>query len=185
MGIAVTVIGGNMELFEAMQKRRSVRSYTGELIDDALLDKLLQAGLLAPTSRNKKPCEFILVRNREVLTSLARAKAAGSAMLKDAAAAIVVIADSEKSDVWIEDASIALTYLHLAATDLGIGSCWVQCRNRQTAEGGDSEDHVKQMLAIPQRYRLVGILSLGIAKDVPAPHSIEDADCAKIHNDRF
>lgn len=174
-----------MELFEAMLRRRSVRTYTEEPIDDALLTKILQAGLLAPTSRNKKPCELILVRGRETLALLSKAKAAGSAMLKDAAAAIVVIADSDKSDVWIEDASIALTYLHLAATDLGVGSCWVQCRNRQTAEGSDSEDYVKQLLAIPERYRIVGILSLGIAKEMPEGLPIGEIDREKLHVEQY
>lgn len=174
-----------MELFESMQKRRSVRSYTGEPIDEATLDKLLSAGGLAPTSRNKKPCELITVRSKETLALLAKAKAAGSAMLADAAAAIVVIADSEKSDVWIEDAAIMLTYLHLAATDLGLGSCWVQCRNRKTAQDGDSEDYVKQVLSVPARYRIVGILSLGWAKEMPAPHPIGEIEREKLHFERY
>lgn len=174
-----------MELFEAMQKRRSVRSYTREPIDDATLDKLLAAGLLAPSSRNKKPCELIAVRAKETLTQLAQAKSAGSAMLKDAAGAVVVIADSEISDVWIEDASIMLTYLHLAATDLGLGSCWIQCRNRKTEKGGDSEEYVKQVLDLPERFRIVGILSLGFMKETLSPHLIDEIDREKLHSERY
>lgn len=174
-----------MELFEAMQKRRSVRRYTGEPITAEQIDRLLAAGLLAPSSRNQKPCELIAVQEKGLLEKLSHTKAAGSSMLKDAAAAIVVIADSEKSDVWIEDASIMLTYLHLAATDLGLGSCWIQCRNRKTAADGDSEVYVRESLSIPERYRIVGILSLGSVEEAPAPHTFDEIDRTKLHTDRF
>lgn len=174
-----------MELFEVMLGRRSVRNYTSDAIDGAKLDKIMAAGLLAPTSRNKKPCEFILVQDRGMLVKLSEAKAAGSAMLAGASAAIVVIADSDRSDVWIEDSSIALTYMHLMATELGVGSCWVQCRNRKTADGGDSEVYVREVLSIPDRYRSVGILSLGVAGIELPLRSIEIADGEKIHREHY
>ena len=55
-----------MELLEIILKRRSVRTYTNEEIPDEKLEKILQAGLLAPTSRNRKPCEFVVVKNKNV-----------------------------------------------------------------------------------------------------------------------
>lgn len=150
-----------MNFSELIEKRHSIRSYKNEQIEDEILNNLISAAKLAPTSRNKKPCEFFVVKDKETLEKLAVSKAGGSQMLKDAGAAIVVTADSEKSDVWIEDASIAMTYLHLAATDMGLGSCWIQLRNRQTSEGESSTEYVKKLLKLKESLQVLAVLSLG------------------------
>ena len=151
-----------MDLLEVMLKRYSVRKYTGEDIPEEKLEKILQAGLLAPTSRDRRPCEFYPVKDKDTLAALSAAKAAGAAMLKDAAAAIVVFADQDKADTWVEDSSIALTYMMLMAVDQEIGSCWVQMHMRKSADGNDAEDNVRSIMSAPDNYRTVGILSLGI-----------------------
>ena len=56
-----------MDLLDVMLKRRSVRKYTDEEIPREKLNKILQAGLLAPTSRNLKPCNFLMIENKETL----------------------------------------------------------------------------------------------------------------------
>lgn len=150
-----------MDFKELIEKRHSVRSYKDEFIDNEILEKLIDCAKLAPTSRNKKPCEFFIITDKILLEKLSVSKSGGSQMLKDAAAAIVVAADSEKSDVWIEDASIAMTYLHLAATDLGLGSCWIQLRNRQTTGGQNSDDYVKDLLGLRDSLKVLAILALG------------------------
>lgn len=113
-----------------MRQRRSVRKYTDEEIPEERITEILQAGLLAPSSRAIFPYEFIVVRDEDMLLQLSRAKTAGSGMLKHANAAIVVIGDTSRSDAWIEDCSLAMIYMQLAASELGIGNCWVQCRGR-------------------------------------------------------
>ena len=95
-------------------------------------------------------------------------------------AAIVVIADTMGADTWCEDSSIALTYLHLAATDLGIGSCWVQIHLREK-DGVDAEEIVRDIVKIDSHYRIVGIMALGHSDDIPEPHTIDDIDKGKIH----
>lgn len=174
-----------MELFDVMVKRRSVRKYTDEKIPADKLEKILQAALLAPTSRNICPCEFIVVQNEETLQKLAKAKNAGSAMLADAACAIVVVGDSEKSDVWCEDCSIAMTYMHLMATNLGLGSCWIQCRLRQSSDGRSAGDYVRELLSIPEKYCVEAILALGNTESFPEAKDISKLKTEKIHNERF
>ena len=71
-----------MKLLETMLSRRSIRQYTEEAIPEEKLNMILQAGLLAPTSRNIKPCEFYVIRNKDILMKLSQAKAMGAAMLK-------------------------------------------------------------------------------------------------------
>lgn len=151
-----------MELMDVMLKRHSIRKYADEPVPQEKLDKILEAARLAPTSKNRKPCEFFVVTDRETLIALSSAKSSGGAMLADAGAAIVVFADTNKADTWIEDSSIALTYMHLMATDQGLGSCWVQMYLRKDSDGGDAEDNVRRIMSAPDSYRVVGILSVGV-----------------------
>lgn len=151
-----------MEFIELINKRHSIREYSEETLSKDVLDKLVECAKLAPSSRNKKPCEFIVVTDKELLSKLAQAKAAGSQMLKNAGAAIVVTGNSVKSDVWVEDCSIAMTYLHLAAVNYGLGSCWIQIRNRKTAGNSDSGEYIKNLFSLKDGTEVLAVLSLGI-----------------------
>jgi len=97
-----------MELIEVMRHRRSIRKYTEEAIPDVVLEKILQAGLLAPTSRNRHPWEFYVVKDKTTLEKLSQAKARGCALIAGCNTAIAVFADSELTDTWIEDSSIGI-----------------------------------------------------------------------------
>lgn len=170
-----------MSLLNTMQRRRSTRKYTGEPIPEDKLRKILQAGLLAPTSRNRKPCEFYVVQDKETLTRLSTAKKAGGAFLADAPAAIVVFGDEKKADTWIEDCSIALTHMMLMATEEGIGNCWIQIHLRTTLLGKDAEINVREILSVPESYRVAGILALGVPGENTEPYTLEGLDYGKIH----
>ena len=170
-----------MDFLDLLLKRRSVRNFTDENISKEDLNLILQAGLLAPTSRNRKPCNFLVVENKETLKKLSKAKESGSAMLADCDKAIVVIANTLISDTWIEDSSIALSFMHLMAANLDIGSCWVQIHLRKDAEGHDSEDVVRDIVGIDEFHRIVGILALGIPEGKVKPHTLDDIDKEKIH----
>lgn len=170
-----------MELIDILLKRRSVRKYTDEDIPKKDLEKILEAGLLAPTSRNRKPCNFLIVENKETLKKLSQSKEHGAGMLADCNKAIVVVANTMISDTWIEDSSIALGYMHLMAASLDIGSCWVQIHLRKTADGKDAEQVVREITGIDDYFRVVGILALGIPDGEVKPHSLEDMDKSKIH----
>lgn len=174
-----------MELLEILRKRRSIRKYTNDPIPAEALEKILQAGLLAPSSRGIYPVELIAVRDRETLQKLSHSKLAGAAMLRGADTAIVVAGDTDKSDAWIEDAAITMTLMMTEATALGIGSCWVQCRNRKTALGADSEKHVRKLLNIPERFGVLSILSLGLPDEAPEARSLPDAKSAMVHYESF
>ena len=165
-----------MNLTDILLNRRSVRQSAAEPTPEDTLREILTAGLLAPTSRNLKPCRFTVVRDKSVLEALSRAKAAGGAFLKDAGAAVVVSADAELADTWIEDCSIALTCMHLAAAEAGLGSCWVQIHLRRDRDGAEAEENVRRILGLDDRFRTVGILSLGMPAASPEPHTAEEAD---------
>jgi len=169
-----------MELIDVMLKRRSTRKFNDDPVTREELDKILQAALLAPTSMNRKPCNFMVIERKETLTDLANSKDHGAGLIDGADKAIVVVADTMVADTWIEDSSIALTYMHLMATELGLGSCWVQIHLR-SKNGKDSEEIVRDILKIDDHYRVVGIMALGHSDDIPPAHEPADVDKNKVH----
>ena len=98
-----------MDLLDVMLTRRSTRKFNEDDISKEDLNRLLQAALLAPTSMNRKPCNFMVVENKETLKKLAQSKDHGAELIAGANRAIVVVADTLIADTWIEDSSIALT----------------------------------------------------------------------------
>ena len=174
-----------MELLEIMQARRSVRNYTGQAIPEEKLDLILKAGLLAPSGRNIRPWEFILVRDKEMLQKLASCRPAGSGILAGADAAIVVLGDTTATDVWTEDCSIAMAQMHLMADCIGVGSCWVQGRLRPSPDGRTAEEVVKELLAVPEKYALEAILCLGMTEKHPEAHRLEELPTEKVHLEMF
>ena len=108
------------------------------MIPEKDLEKVLQAGLLSPSGRSLRPWEFILVRDKETLRAMSECRAGAAKMLEGADAAIVVIADAEKQDVWTEDCSIAMSYMHLTASALGLGRL---LDSGQAAGSGGRKEH--------------------------------------------
>lgn len=160
-------------MIDLLRKRRSIRSYTEEAVDPGVAELLIEAMLRAPSSRGINPWEFIVVDDREILAQLSRAKQHGSDFLKGAALGIVVCADSTKSDVWVEDCAIASIIVHLTAQSLGLGSCWIQIRNRQHARDITSEQYIQSLLGLPEHITVESIISIGhpAEKKMPLPAS--------------
>ena len=93
--------------------------------------------------------DHVLVKDKEILEYLSNTRSHGSQILAGANAAIVVVGDSELSDTWIEDCSIAMMIMQLRATELGVGNCWVQVRGRYLDETGElTADLIKSKLNI-------------------------------------
>lgn len=169
------------DILQAAAHRRSIRAYTKEPISEENLKKILQTGLLSPSGRAIRPWEFIVVRSKETLQKLSKCRTAGSGILADADAAIVVLACTDRQDVWVEDCSIAMSLMHLCADSLGVGSCWIQGRLRTAADGSSTEDYLRSIFEFPEKYALEAILSLGMPGQTLPARSPEDADMSKVH----
>lgn len=165
-------------------KRRSIRKYTDAPIEKDKVEQLISAALLAPTSRNTRPWEFIVVDTPELLEKLSIAKP-GAQHLKGAAMGIVVLADPQASDVWIEDTSIATTILLLTAQSLGLGACWIQIRERMYKEGISAGEYVRETLGIPENLQVEAIVSLGYPKETRPEHREDELLRTKIHWNKF
>jgi len=172
-------------MYDLIMSRRSIRKYKNKDIEKDKLSKIIECALLSPSSRGINPWEFIIVKNKDMLEKLSKAKNSGSSFLAAAPLAIIVIADNTKSDVWIEDAAIAAIIIQLEAEKLGIGSCWIQIRNRLTKDGNNSEMVVKNLLQIPDTYSIECIISMGYPDETREQHSFEEMDFGKIHREIY
>ncbi len=170
---------------ELVAMRRSMRKYTEEQLQPEDVATIMRAALMAPSSKGKRSPEYILVEDKHTLHQLSECKAVGSDFLKDAALAVVVCADPEKSDVWIEDASVAAMLVMLQAEDLGIGSCWVQVRQRQDAMGNNTEDIVHELLGVPADHRIVCMIALGHKGMERKPQNEERLQWENVHTDQW
>ncbi len=156
---------------DLLRSRRSIRKYQEKPVEKEKIDLLIEAALRSFSSRNSQPWEFIVVTDPKMLSRLSKAKQSGSAFLENAKLAFVVCADSSKSDVWVEDASIAAAILHLAGADIGLGSCWVQIRNREHETGKSANSYVAGLLGLRPGLEVESIISMGYPAENKAPHA--------------
>ncbi len=170
---------------ELIKNRRSMRKFTDEDLTQEEVVTLLKAALMSPASKRSNPWQFVVVDNKETLKTLSHCKEHGSAFLGGAALAIVVMADPLASDVWVEDASIASTLIQLQAEDLGLGSCWIQIRERFTATGMTSDEFVHGILDIPLQMQVLSIIAIGHKGMERKPFDEEHLQWEKVHINKF
>ena len=153
-------------MIELLRSRRSIRKYQSKLIEPEKIELLKESLLRAPSSRNNNPWEFIFVQNKKTLLKLSMCKKSGAEFLKDAALGVIICGDERKSDVWVENCSIAAILLQLMAHSLGLGSCWIQIRNRACDDSTTAEAYVQQLLSIPDYLKVASIISIGYSAEV-------------------
>lgn len=167
-------------MIELLRNRRSIRKYTDKSIETEKIELLKEAVLRSPSSRNFDPWEFIFVDERELLKQLALCKQHGAKFLEGAALGIVICADGQKSDVWIEDCSIASILVQMLAQSIGLGSCWIQIRNRAFDEDATSEDYIKDLLNMPSNMKVESIVAIGYPAEKREPVPKENLKYEKV-----
>jgi len=159
-----------MDLFEVIEKRRSIRKFKSKPVVKEDLRKILEAGRLAPSGGNRQPWCFIVVRDPETKRTLSTA-ANNQKFIADADTVIVSLGDpgtSTKPPYRLsftriphkQDPMIAIEHMVLAATALGYGTCWI---------GAYNEDEVKRVLKIPKNLAVIALLPVGIPDESPPP----------------
>jgi nitroreductase len=170
-----------MDNFESLiTTRRSTRKFTDQQLSGDDVKKILQSALLAPTSKNCKSWEFIAVEDKNLLQQLSVCKNSGSAYLEGCTLAVVVLGNKTITDIWVEDASIAATYMQLHAEDLHIGSCWCHIRNRLLGESS-SEQYVRDLLGIPDHFGVLCIIGFGYKTRENKPADLSNLTWEKVH----
>ena len=176
--------GGTTAMLDDLYRRRSIRKYKSTKIEKETVQLLLKAALLSPSSKGLRPWSFIVVDDAEILKQLSNTKK-GAAHLKNAALGIVICADPTISDVWVEDASIAATILHLTANSLGLGSCWIQIRERQYTETETAEQYVQEILGIPKNLRVVAIMAIGYPDEFKSAYTDKELKFERVHLNQY
>jgi nitroreductase len=148
-----------MSLIDFILTRRSIRHYDKKAIPEDILNQIFEAGRNAPSAANRQPIHFIIVNNDDAKKELS--KGMFNRHIKDSPAVIVGCADvnSALTGNWaIVDAAIAMQNMVLAAWALGIGSCWI---------GDFREEKVKELLKIPDKWKVVALVSIGYPAEQP------------------
>lgn len=155
-------------MYEDLLTRRSVRKYSDRPVEDEKLDKVLTAGLYAPTGMNNQTPILVAVRDKETRDKLSRMNAAVMGASGDpfygAPCVIVVLSDPERM-TWVEDGSLVLGNLMNAAHSLGLGSCWIH-RAKECFDTPEGKALLRAW-GVPENYRGVGNCILGYAAEEP------------------
>jgi nitroreductase len=168
-----------------LQNRRSIRKFQEKPVEKEKIDQLVECMLRSPSSRGLNPWEFVVVDNKETLAALSQAKPHGASFIKNAPLAIAVCAHPSACDVWVEDCSIASTLIHLAATDLGLGSCWVQLRLREHAGGESASKHAAHILGFSEDVEVEAVIAIGYPGEQKSGHSKESLLWDRVHFNRY
>lgn len=153
-----------MEFKEVIVKRRSIRTYKDTPVPRDKIIEILEAARIAPSASHRQPWHFIVVENRETIKKLAKSEWAATAPVM-----IVGLADQAASPNWcINDLGVAFEHLVLAATDLGLGTCWMGQSRR--------EELVRDLLDIPDNFKVVALTTLGEPDETPSPKERKSLD---------
>lgn len=169
------------DFHQLLLERHSIRRYTGQPIEPDKVHLILEAALLAPSSKSARSFQFVVVEDRDMLMRLSECKPQYQTSIKDATLAVVCVADTTKSEAYIEDATCAAMFMHLQAAALGIGSCWVQVRGRQDAMGEDSQMMVRELLDIPEHMCVECVMTFGYSAETRRPVDPAKLQWEKVH----
>ena len=156
-----------MTFLEIARSRHSAREFDpSRPLTESEKESILEAGELAPSSRNIRPVCLIPVDDIDIIRSLASCKDSGTRALESATFAVVVAADARMSDVWIEDCSIASIMMQLEAEELGIGSCWIQVRLRE-GSGMPAVQRIRDTIFLGEGMDVLSIIAFGKQRSLP------------------
>ncbi len=154
-----------MDFLEVIEKRRSVRKYSDKPVERELLDAIVKIAETAPSSRNSKSSAFMIVEDKDTLEALSLMRDYGSGLIAGAQAAIVVLGDETKTDLWVDNCAISATFVQLAVTAMDLASCWVHCNGRprlkDEPEGALAPDYVSELLGLKSGLRPYCVIAIG------------------------
>jgi len=166
-----------MDALEVLKKRRSIRSYKDKPISKAILQQVIDAARYAPTARNVQPWEFVVIILPETLKKISDLAENGR-FIGQAKACIAVFCQDTK--YYLEDGCAATVNILLAATTLGLGSCWV---------AGDKKPYCNQiieLLDIPASFKLISLVALGYPESTDSFQEAAKKNLSElIHWDKF
>ena len=163
--------------------RRSIRKYSNKVIEKEKIHELMLTAVLSPSGNNGRPYEFIVVDNKDLIKKLVLSKVTGSQFAIDAPIIIVVLGH-EKATME-DDCAIASTIIQLKAHDLGLGTCWIQIKDKVNEKGVPTSDIIREILGIPQEIHVNNMISLGYPSEVRDEYTEKDANMTLVHYNKY
>lgn len=158
-----------MDFLEVIERRHSVRKYADKPVEREVLDAIVKVAQTAPSSRNSKSSAFIIVEDRDTLDALSQMRDYGASPLRHAHAAIVVMGDTSKTDLWVDNCAISATFIQLAVTAMDLVSCWIHINARPVLkddpEGAKAEDYVRDLLGIKDGLNPYCAIAIGYPEE--------------------
>ena len=158
-----------MNFFEVIEKRKTFRNYSERPVERELLDAIVGIAKTAPSSRNTKSSAFMIIEDHDTLVALSQMRDYGAAPLKNAQAAILVMGDTTKTDLWVDNCAISATFIQLAVTAMDLVSCWIHINDRPVLktepEGALAGDYVSELLGIKDGLKPYCLVAIGYPEE--------------------
>lgn len=169
-----------MEGLETILTRRSCRVYDGRPVSDELINTILRAGMYAPSARNRKPWEFLVVKDSNIKKAASETGPYWG-MLDEAAFGILVMANLDLctgSEMYVQDCSAATENMLLAANAMGLGGVWLGLYPHEDRVGS-----VRKIFSLPENIMPISMISIGYPAEKKEPHKGFYED--KVHYDKY
>ena len=158
-----------MDFLQVIEKRKTFRKYSDRQVEREILDTIISVAETAPSSRNSKSSAFMIIEDRDTLDALSQMRDYGASPLKNAQAAILVMGDTSKTDLWVDNCAISATFIQLAVTSMDLVSCWIHINGRlmfkDNPDGPHSDAYVTDLLGIKDGLRPYCVVAIGYPEE--------------------
>ncbi len=165
-------------ILDAISHRRACRSFKAESVPPALIEELIKAAQFAPTSRNRRPVEFVVVTDQKMRQAIHDVLVPQD-FVAQAPVLIVPIANTQTANNPQADLALASQNIFLQATHLKLGSVWKHVHD------GEEQEKLRATLGIPEHFLIMNVIPIGYPAEMPPPHTDAEFDAKKIHHEKF
>jgi nitroreductase len=161
-------------IIKEISNRRAVREYKPDLVSDKDIAEIIKAGQFAPTARNNKAVDFVVVKDQKIKEDIFAIT--GQEFVKNAPVLIIPVSDTTKTICSVQDLSVVSENMFLQAAALGLGTVW-----KNLKEELNEAEKIKSILGIPSQYMPINIVPVGYPKNQPESHKDSEFDEKRIH----
>ncbi|MFA5392489.1 MAG: nitroreductase family protein [Candidatus Paceibacterota bacterium] len=165
-------------IIKEILNRRSVRDYQEKDVSKEDIAEIIKAGQFAPIASNNRAIEFIVIRDQQTKDKIF--EIVGQEFVKEAPVLIISVSDTTQTNCPVQDLAVASENMFLQATALGLGTVW---KNLEAEY--EKEEKIKRILGIPEQFKAVNIIPVGYPKEKSIPHTDEDFNAQKIHQEKW